>query len=415
MKYLGIDWATEHHDLALIDSDGGLLLQRRIDVTWSAVAALMESLQEHGGCAQVTVAVEAGAPRLAEAFAAAGYTVYEINPLQSDRFRDRFSPAGSKDDRRDALVLADAVRTDHHRLRPRLDVSAQILALRDRCRWRLAFVDQRRRAVQQLRQLLSEYHPALMQIGGRGWDAFVLAVLRAYPTPREAQVARRPRLARLIREHRIRRVDVEQLRAALHMQTFPLEETVARSYADHALALAEMIETTSRLIDAADAAICELFDPAPQRHVLQSVPGMGALLTPRIAAETVASLGTRPTATALQAVAGSAPCTRRSGKQPHGSVRMRTRCNRRLQSALFEVARCSRARSRWAKAYFDHKRAAGATRNSALRALSNKWAKIIAALLQSGETYDEERHVAALIRNAVPWAMKLNDEREEAA
>jgi transposase len=28
--------------------------------------------------------------------------VYAINPKQLDRFRDRFFPAGSKDDRRDA-------------------------------------------------------------------------------------------------------------------------------------------------------------------------------------------------------------------------------------------------------------------------------------------------------------------------
>ena len=37
-----------------------------------------------------------------------GFAVYSINPKQLDRFRDRFSPAGAKDDSRDARVLADA-------------------------------------------------------------------------------------------------------------------------------------------------------------------------------------------------------------------------------------------------------------------------------------------------------------------
>jgi hypothetical protein len=415
VKYLGIDWATEHHDLALIDASGSMLLCHRIAVSWSAVTSLLELLEEQGGSEQIMVAVEAGAPRLSEAFAAAGYTVYEINPLQSDRFRDRFSPAGCKDDRLDARVLADALRTDHHRLRPRRAVADEILALRDRCRWRQTLVDQRRRAAQQLRQLLSEYHPALMQIGGRGWDAFVLAVLRAYPTPSHARTARRPRLARLVREHRIRRVDVEQLRSALHAQTFPLEEAAARSHADHALALAEMIETVSLQIKRADAAITELFDQQAEKRVLMSVPGMGPLLAPYVAAETIALLGAQPAIDALQAIAGTCPRTRRSGKHTHGSVRMRRRCNRRLQTALFEVARCSRARSGWAKAYVEYKRVNGATRNNALRALSNKWAKIIAALLASGEEYDEERHVATLIRNQVPWAAKLKQQREEAA
>jgi transposase len=37
-----------------------------------------------------------------------------LNPKQLDRFRDRYFPAGVKDDRKDALVLADSLRTDQH-------------------------------------------------------------------------------------------------------------------------------------------------------------------------------------------------------------------------------------------------------------------------------------------------------------
>ena len=41
-----------------------------------------------------------------------GLRVHAIHPKQLDRFRDRFSPAGAKDDSRDAQVLGDALRTD---------------------------------------------------------------------------------------------------------------------------------------------------------------------------------------------------------------------------------------------------------------------------------------------------------------
>jgi hypothetical protein len=37
-----------------------------------------------------------------------GFQVYAINPKQLDRFRDRYSMSGAKDDRRDAFVLADS-------------------------------------------------------------------------------------------------------------------------------------------------------------------------------------------------------------------------------------------------------------------------------------------------------------------
>ena len=41
-----------------------------------------------------------------------GFKVHAINPKQMDRFRDRFTLAGAKDDSRDAEVMASALRTD---------------------------------------------------------------------------------------------------------------------------------------------------------------------------------------------------------------------------------------------------------------------------------------------------------------
>ena len=48
--------------------------------------------------------------------------MYAINPKQLDRLRDRFSVAGGEDDRRDAYVQADGLRTDR-RLFRRLQVA----------------------------------------------------------------------------------------------------------------------------------------------------------------------------------------------------------------------------------------------------------------------------------------------------
>ena len=41
-----------------------------------------------------------------------GLEVHAINPKQMDRFRDRFTMAGAKDDSRDAEVMASSLRTD---------------------------------------------------------------------------------------------------------------------------------------------------------------------------------------------------------------------------------------------------------------------------------------------------------------
>ena len=46
-----------------------------------------------------------------------GFVGHAINPKQLDRLRDRHSVAGAKDDRRDAYVVGDGVRTDRRLFR----------------------------------------------------------------------------------------------------------------------------------------------------------------------------------------------------------------------------------------------------------------------------------------------------------
>ena len=65
-----------------------------------------------------------------------GYTVNSINPKQADRFPDRFSPAGSKDDRRDALVLGTALHIEPQALRRLQRPENSSIELRDKYRIR---------------------------------------------------------------------------------------------------------------------------------------------------------------------------------------------------------------------------------------------------------------------------------------
>jgi hypothetical protein len=66
----------------------------------------------------VAVAIEVPHGPVVDALIDRGFVVYAINPKQLDRLRDRFSVAGAKDDRRDAYVQADGLRTDRRLFRP---------------------------------------------------------------------------------------------------------------------------------------------------------------------------------------------------------------------------------------------------------------------------------------------------------
>lgn len=405
MKYVGIDWATDVHFVALLAESGEVLDEWRVRHDPEAIAGFLERLAREGGPGEVWIAVESGAPLVTDLLLDAGYRVHDLNPKQADRFRDRHTSAGAKDDRRDAVVLADAIRTDAGRLRPfeRDSARTEELRLRDRARTRL--VTQRTRYANQLRQVLGRYYPALLRLERDMDDAFLLAVLRAYPDPHAASGARAPRLRRLLKEHRVRAVDVPALQSVLRGPAFAIPEHVVAACRDEALDLADQIELLNRQVRTAEARLKGLFERHPDREILKSLPGLGDLLTIRVAAELGDHRARDGDPTSLQAFAGTAPVTRRSGKRGVMSISMRRGCNRVLQAALFHMARCSVRRSVWAAAYLDYLRDRGVPHAKAVRALSNKWAKIIAALLATRALYDEGTHVHDLVRNRVPWIL----------
>jgi len=79
-----------------------------------AITDFLRSLDTlaNGQPASIAMAIEVPQGPVVEAFLEGGFAVFSINPKQLDRFRDRYSAAGAKDDSRDAYVAADSLRTD---------------------------------------------------------------------------------------------------------------------------------------------------------------------------------------------------------------------------------------------------------------------------------------------------------------
>ncbi len=404
LKFVGIDWASEVHDVALLGEGGAVLDEWRSPHSAAGVEALLARMAREGGPAEVLVGVESGAPLLLDQLLGAGYTVYAINPMQADRFRDRHTTAGAKDDRLDARVLADAVRTDRSKLRAVQKDSelAEEIRLRDRARTRK--VEERVRLSNQLRGVLYRYFPALLGLGRAPHEPLVLALLREYPEPGDARGGRLPKLRRILLEHRVRAISPEELAQTLRAPALSPPAHVTQACRDEALDLVAQIELLNAQIDAADKRLGELLERHPDREILRSLPGLGVCLAVRVVAELGDSRDRCPDPSSLRSLAGTAPVTRRSGRRGVISITMRRPCNRRLQTALFSMARGSLKRSRWARAFYDSARARGMRHPAAIRALSNKWAGILWHLRAQRQTYDEARHIRNLVRSDVEWA-----------
>ena len=112
--FVGIDWGSQHHQVCVLDLNRQVVAEKVVDYDGASLAQLATWLWTlcEGQPQCVSVAIEVPRGAIVEGLMERGFHVFAINPKQLDRFRDRHSVAGAKDDRRDAFVLADSLRTD---------------------------------------------------------------------------------------------------------------------------------------------------------------------------------------------------------------------------------------------------------------------------------------------------------------
>src|ERR1700746_2253194 len=234
--FCGIDWAEDHHDIALAGRDGQLLARRRISDDAAGLAALAELLAEHGDSAEdpIPVAIETPRGLLTACLRATGRKVYPVNPMAVARSRDRPSPAGRKSDHGDAVVLANILRTDAHAHRPLPADTELAQAIAVLARAQQDAVWARTQAHNKIRSHLREYYPgflaAFADLKGGITRPEARVILAAAPTPAAAAALTLAQLRSLLKKAgRSRGIDTEatRLRDAFRipqMRQLPLVE-----------------------------------------------------------------------------------------------------------------------------------------------------------------------------------------------
>ncbi|MET9191668.1 IS110 family transposase [Streptomyces tendae] len=157
----GVDWAKDNHAVCVLDADGEPIERITVTHNKTGLNRLNTVLDRHG---VDDVGIERGDGPVVDALLAAGRTVFVIPPSQVKALRRRYGSAGNKDDRFDAYVLADTVRTDRRRLTPLLLDSEPTTALRKLCRARKDLVAHRVAATNQLRAHLQTALPAAVDL-----------------------------------------------------------------------------------------------------------------------------------------------------------------------------------------------------------------------------------------------------------
>jgi transposase len=400
---VGVDWGSQHQ-LTIVDAVGTVRGNRLVEHSATAIAEALQWVQETTGAAPDAIAVAIETPRgvLVDRLIEHGFAVFAINPKQVDRFRDRFSVGGAKDDPRDARVLADALRTDARAFRRVRPDDPKIIYLRELCRIAEELQEEEQRLINRLREQLYRVDAAWLSLSPAAADAWLWDLLHATPHPERWPRISRRSITATLRAHRIRRLSADDVVTALQQPRLQPAAGVADAVAIRITSLLAPLrlardqrQRTERDIERALTALAETADDQPREHrdvhILRSLPGAGRTVTATMLTEAAGPLAARDYAL-LRAHAGTAPITKRSSKRTL-HVQMRYACKHRLRQALYHWARTSIQYDLAARAYYDALRQRGHHHARALRSVADRWLRILIAMLNTGTLYDPSRFV----------------------
>jgi transposase len=390
----GIDWAENHHDVALVDPAGKLVAKRRISDDAAGYRQLLELLAEGGDSAEepIPVAVETARGLLIACLRLTGRKVYSINPMAVARYRERHTVARAKSDHADAMALANILRTDADAHRPLPADSELVQAIAVLARAQQDAVWNRGQLTNQLRSHLKQYFPAALaafQVRGVGLDSReARAVLAAAPDPAAAAKLSRARLASVLRKAgRQRNIEVwaERLHAVFAGEYLRQLPAVEQAMGHQTRALVMQLDAACRAADELAAAAAEAFAAHPDAEILTSFPGIGPVTGARVLGEIGDDRDRFGDARGLKAYAGSAPITVASGKSL--IVRNRKVKNQRLSAAGY-VWVFGALPTPEVKMHYDRRRAVGDGHAAAMRNVFNRLLGCLHHCLQTGQNFD---------------------------
>ena len=396
MIFVGIDWAEEHHDVCVLDSEGRVLGRRRIPDTLAGVGELHTLVGEHVGESdepdQVVVGIEKDRGLIVTALVASGYQVYAVNPLAAARYRERHHVSGAKSDPGDAKVLGDLVRTDRINHRRVAGDSTLAEAVKILARAHQSALWLRQRHVNTLRSALKDYYPgALLAFGTDLASADALAVLGAAPTPARGRQLTHASLVSLLRRggrQRNLQRRASEIQGALREGQLSQPPVLENAYGLGTTTAVLSIHNANEVVSRLEAGLAEHFEQHPSAKVVLSLPGLGTILGARVLGEFGDDPDRYANAKSRRNYAGTSPITKASGKSR--VVLARHARNRRLGDALDLWAFCSLTRSPGARCYYDEMRSREKTHRQAIRQLANRWVGILHVCLERNCFYDEE-------------------------
>ncbi len=406
-----VDWSTESDTVSVVDERGCSLAGFAVDNAPEGLSKMVVRLTElcQGARETLHIGIEVPHGPVVDALLDAGFPAFTLNPKQIDRFRDRYSPAGAKDDRRDAFVGANALRTDpnaFHRIDPE---HAAVIELREWSRIDRDLGQDLVALANRLRAQVLRVAPHWLKLCGAADKPWFWALLELAPTPQDAAGLTKRRVQTVLRRYRIRRLSASQVLAVWQSTCLGTPAGVVSAVGAHVRTLLGQLQLlhAQRRESAAELARClkacqAVFKSRQDRpsdvEIALSQPGIGIRVAACFFGEAAGTLRQRD-CKAFRVQSGTGPVTKASGKTTR--VVMRRACRQRLRDACYHWARVAVICDPRCKAHYARLRAKGHGHARALRGVVDRQTDRLFAMLNQGTLYDPNHRRVTAAEKAV--------------
>lgn len=399
--YAGVDWASESHHVFLTDGEGRRIGEKIFRHGGEGLAEMAAWLMAKSGGAessQINVAIEVPHGPVVETLLERGFRVHAINPKQVDRFRDRYTLAGAKDDSRDAQTMASALRTDPRCFRVLVVADPVVIELREWSRMAEDLGAERNRLTNRMREQLWRYFPAMLELEDDLGAEWLLELWQILPQPDKVSRIHEATVAKLLKRHRIRRFDAVHVLSVLRQPPVHVAAGTIKAASAHVATLIARIRLANKQLkeahqrlDALTACLTSAKENEPGQNkqrdadILASLPGVGRIVLATLLAEAFDPLQRRDYA-ALRSLTGVAPVTKQSGKSR--IVIRRQACHNRLANAMYHWARVAVQHDPKSRAKYASLRSRNHSHGRALRSVADRLLNVACAMLKTGTTFN---------------------------
>ena len=399
LLHLWGSWADQKHAWAMQSPRHPSVESGHLDHTPEAVEAWAAQLALRFGGRPVAVALEQSRGSLLFMLSKYAHLVlFPVHPNTLVNYRKGFRPSGAKSDPSDAGLLLEILVRHREKLRRLHPDTQPTRTLQLLVEARRKFVSDKARYSNRLTAYLKMYFPQVLDGFAEITSPIAGDFLERWPSLQKVQKARSETLPKFFIQHHSCKLDnidqrLEEIRRAVPATH---DAAVTCSCSAAVLALVRIVRAVGDAIVCYDQQIETLAREHPDFAIIDSLPGAGPALAPRL----IAALGTQRdrfhSAGELQSYSGIAPVLATSGKQYW--VHWRWACPQFLRQTFHEWAAHSIGSSAWAKAYYEQQRAKGKRRNTVLRALAFQWIRILFRCWKDHKPYSEEIYQQSLAR-----------------